>query len=150
MLVRLGLAEDEDAFVELGRACAAEGMPHVPFVETVLRETYRRYLATAHPTIFVAEQGRKLVGFMIASISQYYFSDGIYTTQQVLYVDPAKRGSRAAALLMSNFCQWSDRLGAVENTGGNDNDLTSERTARFLGRFGFRNVGYFVRRLRGA
>lgn len=150
MLVRLGLEEDEDEFVELARQAAAEGSPHVPFVEQVMRETYRRYLATAHPTFFVAEQGRKLIGFMKASISGYDFSDGIYTTQEVLYVHPAKRGTRAAALLMENFCQWSDRLGALENTGGNDNDLTSERTAKFLGRFGFKRVGYFVRRMRGA
>lgn len=150
MLARLGLEEDEDAFVELARAAVAESAPCVPFVEEVLRATYHRYLKTAHPTFFVVEQNRALIGFMKATISQYDFSDRIYTTQEVLYVHPAKRGTRAAALLMSNFCQWSDRLGAVESTGGNDNDLTSERTAKLLGRFGFSRVGFFVRRMRGA
>lgn len=150
MFVRLGLDSDEDAFIDLARACAAEGVPHLAFNEEKMRATYRRYLMTAHPTYFVVEQDRKLIGFLKATISEYDFSDGIFTTQDVLYVHPAKRGTRAAALLLSQFCQWSDRLGAVENTGGNDNDLTSERTASFLERFGFKRVGFFVKRPRGA
>lgn len=150
MIVRLGLDTDEDAYVDLVRLGVAESMSYLTFSEEVTRETYRRYLATAHPTIFMAEQGRRVVGFMHATISAYNFSDGIYTTQEIVFVHPDKRGSRAAALLLSHFTRWSDGLGAIENTGGNDNDLTSERTAHFLERFGFKRVGFFVRRMRGA
>lgn len=150
MIVRLATPDEEDTLVELARLCVAEGVPHIAFIEQRVRETFQRYLKTARPTFFFAEQEGRVVGFMQAGICGYDFADGIFTTQDVLFVHPDKRGSRAAALLMENFVSWSDELGALENRGGNDNGLTSERTARFLGRFGFENVGYFVRRIRGA
>lgn len=150
MFVRIGVESEEDVFIELARACAAEGMPHIEFDEETTRRTYQRYLHTASPTFFFVEHNRKVIGFLQASINGYTFAKGIYTTQETIYVTPDKRGSRAAALLMSEFLRWSDRLGAIENTGGNDNELTSERTTRFLGHFGFKRVGIFVRRFRGA
>jgi GNAT superfamily N-acetyltransferase len=150
MIVRLAMPHEEDALVELARMCVAEGVPHITFVEQRVRETFQRYLKTARPTFFFAEDRGRIVGFMQAHIGGYDFADGIFTAQDVLFVHPDKRGSRAAALLMANFVSWSDQLGALENRGGNDNGLTSERTARFLGKFGFEKVGYFVRRIRGA
>jgi GNAT superfamily N-acetyltransferase len=152
MFVRLGLESDEDAFVALAAAAVAESVPYVPFSAVATVATYRRYLETANPTFFVCEDNHELIGFLQAGMAAYDFADPafFYTSQQVVFVHPAKRGTRAAALLMRAFIAWSDRLGAVENTGGNDNDLKSERTSRFLEAFGFRRVGYFVRRMRGA
>lgn len=149
MIVRLAREYDEDTLVAMARMCAAEGMPHIEFVEKRVRETFRRYLKTANPTFFFAEQDGKIAGFLQAAICGYDFADGIYTAQDVLFVRPDKRGSRAAALLIREFVLWSDQLGALENRGGNDNGLTSRRTARFLSKFGFAEVGYFVRRIRG-
>lgn len=150
MFVRLPLAHEEDAFVELARLCTAESYPHQVFSEERARETFQRYLKTAHPTFLVADQGGEIVGVLQATISAYDFADGIYTTLCGTFVHPDKRGTRAAALLLSAFCRWSDRLGAIESTGGNDNELTTERTTRLLGHFGFQPVGTFVRRKRGA
>lgn len=150
MIVRLARAYEEDTLVALARMCAAEGMPHIKFVEERVRETFQRYLKTANPTFFFADQDGRIAGFLQAAICGYDFADGIYTAQDVLFVHPDRRGSRAAALLIRHFIVWSDRLGALENRGGNDNGLTSRRTARFLKKFGFEEVGYFVRRIRGA
>lgn len=150
MLVRLGLEYEVEVFEPMARAAVAESVPYVTYNPDRVRATYRRYLETANPTFFFVEDRREVIGFLQASMADYQFADGFYTTQQVLWVRPDKRGTRAAALLMDEFTRWSDRLGAVENTGGNDNDLTSDRTARFLSRFGFQRVGYFVRRMRGA
>lgn len=58
---------------------------------------------------------------------------------------PDKRGTRAAALLMKKLIEWSQAIGAREVLGGNDNDVHSEQTARFLSRFGFRQFGYAMR-----
>lgn len=150
MIVRLALPEEEDAFVELAKLMLAESYPDQVFSEKQTRETYQRYLKTACPTFFFAEQNGRIVGVLQASISGFDFADGIYTTLCGTFVHPDKRGTRAAALLLSTFVQWSDRLGAIENTGGNDNELTTERTTRLLGHFGFKPVGTFVRRKRGA
>jgi GNAT superfamily N-acetyltransferase len=149
MIVRLGMPEEEDVFVELARLWAAESYPHIAFVEQRVRETFQRYLKTAQPTFFFADQDGRVIGILQASISGYDFADGIYTTLCGIFVHPDKRGTRAAALLLSAFTRWSDQLGAIESTGGNDNNLTTERTTRLLGHFGFEPVGTFVRRKRG-
>jgi GNAT superfamily N-acetyltransferase len=150
MFVRLALESDEDAYVELARTAAAESSRHVGFSEAKVRATFQRYLKSAHPTITVVEEHRVVIGFLNQSISEYDFADGIYTTQEVMFVRPDRRGSRAAALLLRWFTRWSDTLGAIENTGGNDNAINSELTAKFLSRFGFEQVGFFMRRIRGA
>lgn len=149
MIVRLGMPEEEDAFVELAKLMLAESYPHLVFHEQIARDTYRRYLETAHPTFLFAEQDGRIVGVLQASISGYDFSDGIFTTLCGTFIHPDKRGTRAAALLLAEFTRWSDQLGAIESTGGNDNSLTTERTTRLMSHFGFKPVGTFVRRKRG-
>jgi GNAT superfamily N-acetyltransferase len=149
VIVRLGRAYEDDIFVGLARLMLAESYPDQVFSEKVARETYQRYLKTASPTFFFAEQDGRIIGVLQASISGFDFADGIYTTLCGTFVHPDKRGTRAAALLLAEFTRWSDQLGAVESTGGNDNNLTTERTTRLLGLFGFKPVGTFVRRKRG-
>jgi GNAT superfamily N-acetyltransferase len=147
MIVRLALESEEDIFVELSRAAVEESASHIPFVADAVRETFKQYLDTANPTIFFAEQRGDVVGFLLATMSGYRFSDGFYTTQEVMFVRPDKRGTRAAALLVRELVRWSDQLGALEITGGNDNNLFTEQTARLLGHFGFERVGIFMRRV---
>lgn len=147
MIARLALDEEEDIFVEMAKAAAAESTPHLPTSEARIRRTFQRYLRIGNPTIFFADHRRDIAGFLIATMSDYRHVDGLYTTQEVLFVRPEKRGTRAAVVLMRELVRWSEMLGALEITGGNDNALTSERTARFLAHFGFERVGFFMRRV---
>lgn len=124
-----------------------ETLPHLDFDEAIARETFSNYLAHADPTIFVAVVDGKVIGQLMALIQAYAFTSGIFTVQEVLYARPDRRGTRAAALLMKEFTRWSDMLGARENIGGNSNKFHSERTARFLGHFGFEQVGYSMKRV---
>lgn len=146
MFVRLLIEEDFPAVIEMARMNAAETRPELEFSASICRDTLRRSIETANPTIFVAEHHRELVGFLMASWFAYSAFTGFYTVQEVLFVRPVKRGSRAAVLLMKHFVDWSIRLGASEMIGGNDNDFQSERTARFLEHFEFKRVGYAMRR----
>jgi GNAT superfamily N-acetyltransferase len=148
--VRLGMPDEEDVFVGLARLMTGESYPDQVFSEDRARETYRRYLESAHPTFFFADQDGDVIGVLQATISAYDFADGIYTTLCGTFVRPDRRGTRAAAMLIAEFTRWSDQLGAVESTGGNDNNLTTERTTKLLGHFGFEPVGTFVRRKFGA
>lgn len=150
MRVRLALPADLDGYVALARIGHAESWPYLPFAEHKVRAIFDRYMTTAHPTIFVVEHDGEIIAFLNCTISEFPSADGLYTTQEILFVRPDKRGTRAAALLLRQFIQWSDQLGALESTGGNDNALTSDRTRRFLKRFGFQEVGFFMRRVRGA
>lgn len=146
MFARLALESDFDEIVEMARANAAETRASLTFNEDRCRATLYRYLAEASPTIFVAEHARQIAGFMQVDFYEYRAFDGLFTVQEVLFVKPDKRGSRAAVVLMKHFLAWSEMLGAREIIGGNDNEFNSERTAKFLEHFGFRKVGFAMRR----
>ena len=147
MHVRLATEEDADAIVDLARMNCEISTPYLEFSEERVRETIYSYLTTADPTMFVAEDKGEVIGLLVATINGYRHATGLYTTQEVLFVRPDKHGSRAAVVLMKELIAWSERLGATEITGGNDNKFKSERTARFLEHFGFEQVGYFMRRM---
>lgn len=132
----------------MARANAEENAPALGFDATRVAAVFYRYLTTANPTIFVAELGRELIGFLNARICEYEHTAGFFTAQHVLYVKPAWRGTRAAAAasLLDRFVTWSAELGAKEIVGGSDTGVRSESTAKLLSRFGFERVGYSMRR----
>lgn len=146
MYVRLGLKSDEDAVIEMARSACAEGITGKQFSEEVARATYAQYLATANPTIFVVESAGQVVGVLMASISEYWFASGHFASQELLFVKPERRGSRAAALLLSHLVAWSKSLEAREITGGADNGLHNDIATRTIERFGFQRVGHFLKR----
>jgi L-amino acid N-acyltransferase YncA len=147
MFVRLALEEDIPAIVDLARMNCEISTPHLQFSAEKVVETCRGYLDHGDCTMFVAEHQRKVIGLLVATINSYRHATGLYTTQEVVFVDPAFHGSRAAVLLVKELIRWSEMLGAIEITGGNDNSYKSERTAKFLEHFGFEQVGFFMRRM---
>ncbi|MGX5775443.1 N-acetyltransferase family protein [Methylorubrum zatmanii] len=146
MLVRLALDTERDTVVDLCVAAVEESVRSIDPERARIEETFQAYLDSADPTFFVVEQKREIVGFLMATIGGYTYASGIYTTQQVMYVRPDKRGTRAATLLIRHLEDWSRRLGAREITGGNNNGLYTERTARFLEKQGFERTGVFMRK----
>lgn len=147
MQVRLALPTDANDIVEMGRMNMEQTRASLPYSEARLRQTIMDYLEHASPTIFVVEdRDGAVVGMLFCDFFEYPAADGLFTVQQVLYVRPEKRGTRAAALLMKELIAWSEKLGALEIIGGNDNEFNSDRTAKFLEHFGFKRVGYSMRR----
>lgn len=147
MYVRLAIESDTDAIVEMARINWAQAQPNIPFDEDVCRATIAKSLRTASPTIFVVDERRDVIAFLLAAICDYRAASGQFTTQEILFVRPDKRGTRAAVILMNQLIAWSKMLGAKEIIGGNDNDFKSERTSKFLAHFGFERVGYEMRRV---
>lgn len=147
MEVRLGTINDAEIVCEMARRNIEETRPDMEFDLDRCHRSYVSYLETAEPTIFVCEDKGQVIGFTLSSLNAYRAATGLYTTQEVLYVVPEKRGSRAAVLLMKNLIAWSQMLGAKEIIGGNDNQFKSDRTARFLSHFGFEEVGTAMRRV---
>lgn len=145
MFVRLALENDCETIVAMGAANVAETLPGEDYDRDMVRELFGRYLTDANPTFFVVEHERKVIAFLQAYICDYDYRAGLYTVQRVLYVTPAKRGTRAAVLLIRELIRWSKLLGADRIEGGNDNSFRSDRTAKFLSHFGFEQVGYAMR-----
>lgn len=148
MYVRLALETDFEAIVEMARLNIEETRSDLTFDEHLAWETCYSYLDNAEPTIFVCEDKGQVIGMTLSSINAYRAAAGLFTTQEVLFVRPEKRGTRAAVLLMKNLIDWSKSIPDVrEIIGGNDNEFNSDRTAAFLEHFGFRRVGHAMKRV---
>lgn len=151
MHVRLAERHEIDEFVRMAVANLEETMPGEPYIIDKLRGTFANYIVNASPTIMFCEHEGKVVGFTAAYIYEFDYRDGLYTTQRVIYVSPEHRGTRAAVLLIKELIRWSASLGADRIEGGNDNSFQTERTAKFLGHFGFETTGCAMRKvLRGS
>lgn len=145
-LVRYAREEDFTALLAMARADWQEFEPHHEWDEARCWETFHEdYLRDDVLTIFVVEARGQLCGFLIAGAYRYPAYRGLFTVQQLLYVKPEKRGSRAAALLIARLIEWSREIGAKEIKGGNENGVDNARIARFLGKFGFEAVGHSLR-----
>jgi N-acetylglutamate synthase-like GNAT family acetyltransferase len=148
--VRLALENDEDACIALTRQHHEENLPHRPFDEERSRATFRRSVETGHPTIFVAEQDKAIIGLLMAVIYDFASSGGHFTTQEVVFVTPDKRGSRASAQLIDTYNQWAEKSGAAEIYTKLAINPKLDRNMRFFKRFGFCPVGVTLMRLVGA
>lgn len=146
MFARLALEEEVDDVLEMAAANVAETRPGDTFDPDVARQNYWRYLDNANPTIYVVEHKRRLIAFLSVFVGQHRHNTGQFAVQEVLYVRPEFRGTRAAVLLMKHLIAEAERQGISEILGGNDNSFNSDRTRRFLEHFGFKTVGYSMRR----
>lgn len=141
MLVRFPLDSEAGAVVELLRQHVAETLPHLSFDSAVTHATFRRYLATASPTIFVVEgAARELVGVLVAFIEDYAHSAGFFIGQDTVYVRPDYRESTAAADLLAAFDAWVERLQPTEVLILARNAQASAGASEFTQR-GYRSVG---------
>lgn len=147
MQVRLAFEHERGAFLALARRAQAETRPDLEWSERQAQRTYDSYLAEASPTIWLVLRGAdEPIGFLMAGMYGYRATEGFLVIPEVLYVDPAHRGTRAASLLMKHLVEWAEHIGAAEIAGGNDNSYRVEPFKRFLKRFGFEEVGSYMRR----
>lgn len=150
MKVRLANSEDRAAVAALAQRYADELPPEVPirYEPAAFNESFERYLNTANPTVFVAEDKSGIVGVLVCSIFSFLTMAGLWTHTDVIFVTPEKRGTRAAAELLSEFDIWSERIGAVMSIGGNSNSIHTKRTASLYGKFGYSPVGIAMAKFR--
>lgn len=148
MFARLALESDEDAVVALARMQVEETLPHLDFNEEITRETFGLYLKRAEPTIFVADDHGKVVGYLMALVQGYAFTSGLFVVQEALYVHPDKRGTRAAAHLVKQFVRWGEHMQAREIIFGISNGFQPERTAKFFENVaGAKTVGFYLKKV---
>lgn len=146
---RIITPEDKDALLSLAQMQVEETLPHLDFRRDLAEETLDQSLNFATPTFFVAQDGDEVVGYLMAYIEGYAFTSGIYVSQEVLYVRPDKRGTRAAVHLIKEFVRWGEIVGARETVLGISNGFQPERTARLFQKLtGAKPVGFYLKKTR--
>lgn len=143
MRARLVMPGDRERMAEIAQAAAVETEPDLPFSRAAFDETFDRALA-AELTCHVAEVRHEIAGFTLARIDGFYFTTGISTSLDIIFVLPGWRGTRVPALLLRSFVEWSEALGARRRYLGINNGFHPERTARFFERAGARHLGAYM------
>lgn len=149
MLVRLALETDLPALLELSHMQQVETLPHLDYDPAVATQTFQAYLDTANPTFLVVVEDGIVIGFLMALFHAYAFCRGHFVGQEVIYVRPDKRGTRAAARLVKAYDAWASQTGPREIFAGVANGVTIDRTVRFFEHFGYDLVGATLRRIPG-
>lgn len=147
MHVRDATVDDLDTLIALGIEMRAESIVPYPPVD---RDHVRKYLdiAVSMPDVFltaIAEDDAP-VGMMTAVAGPYCFSPVVRTTSDLLFVMPEYRGGTAAMRLVRKYKQWSDGLGADNDTLSIATGVSPERTGRFFEAMGFRPMQMIYRR----
>ena len=62
-------------------------------------------------TMFVVEEEGQVVGMLAANVRETWFGPESFASEELFYVIPEYRGTRAAFLLMKAFMSWAEEQG---------------------------------------
>lgn len=68
--------------------------------------------------MFVAEKDGQVVGMLAACLIATWFGSDVAASEELFFVHPEHRGSRAALVLMKSFCEWAKDAGAKHLRAG--------------------------------
>lgn len=148
MTVRLATQEDRSAVLSLAEMQVVETLPHLDFDADMAGTAFDEALKGDGQIAWVYDNGRGVTGFLWARMCGYAFASGLFVQQEVIYVRPDKRGTRAAVELLLEFIRWGETVGAKEILFGISNGRNPERVARLFERMGAERVGFHHRIVR--
>lgn len=89
----------------------------------------------------------KMVGFIWACVGPLFiWSEDIVAMDQILYVKPEYRGTRAGVSLIKAYLSWAKDMGAKEARISCGSGIHEERTNALYEKLGFLRVGAYHRR----
>jgi ribosomal protein S18 acetylase RimI-like enzyme len=139
MKIRCAIEEDIEALVCLYLAFFRED--GISTAHEVLERNLRLMIGDPRASVFVAEEGKEIVGLASATVT-LGVEFGLAAEIEDLYVQPEWRGHGLARRLMDVVLQWSCEKGAKEIilviTPGAE---AEQRLTAFYQRFGFMNSG---------
>lgn len=68
--------------------------------------------------LFVVEDGDNVVGMLAATIRETWFGPEPFASEELFYVIPEYRGTRAAFLLMKAYMSWAEEQGVKHIRAG--------------------------------
>lgn len=146
--VRRGTPGDIGQMVTLAAALHAEAPTYrdEPFEPAVLRRWLEQRmhgtLLVDDNAVFVAEQGRGIVGVLVGIVCDRPFNRRRFAAELTLYVRPQSRGGRALPALVTAFETWARAQGARTATLGISTGIHAGRTVRAYARMGYTLDGH--------
>lgn len=142
-MIRPAVIDDLPALLRLAELMHSESRfaGRYPFDHYKAREL----LDTAiwHPAwvVWVAEKDGELVGGLVGTISEQWFSRELVVQDLAVFVKPDARGGFIAARMVRLFHEWAVDRGAVDCEIGVNTGVHPERTGELLKAAGFEQVG---------
>jgi len=82
-------------------------------IKKIERMLYRA-INEPHQFFIKAEQGGKIIGYLLAHYQDYFHNDDLFATEDFIYVVPSKRGGATALNMMKLFINWAKGVGVKE------------------------------------
>ena len=95
---------------------------------------------------WVVEENTKLIGYMMGTVGEFYFSDKIGASDLGVYIKPNKRkyAFQSLKILFSQFEAWAKRKGAIEVCVATSSGTATSGYEKFLLRNGYDKIGYIT------
>lgn len=91
--------------------------------------------------LFVVDEGDKITGMIGGIMLDFWFSDDMYATDLVLYVDKEYRTKNYGYRLVKSFVKWAKDNDADEISTGISSGLDIDKAGRLFERLGFKYKG---------
>lgn len=135
--------EHVNDIVAMGKVFVAEKGPHLQYDEEEVKATCRQVLGDMdreYLNIFLVYRDHEPLGFIYASCGKYLFNKQRYAQQELLYIRPAYRHTRAFLKLIRAFEEWARLRSSVEIWMGSAHNKT---LGNILPRIGYPEVGTY-------
>lgn len=142
MRVRVAKLPDVPAMVALGQEFINEAPNYQdrPYVTEKAAEHFA-YLICGGGVIFLVEQDDQIVGGFVGRIGGDWFNNTKIAFDDVMYVKPEYRRTRAAYVLIQSFIGWAVGMGADRIQCGTTTGVESRACIRLYEHFGFTQYG---------
>jgi GNAT superfamily N-acetyltransferase len=142
MRVRVATLPDVPAMVALGgefikEAPNYQNRPYIP----VNAAKHFTSLIKGGGVIFLIEHRKQIIGGFVGRIGGDWFNNTKIAFDDVLYVKPEFRKSKAAYMLIKSFISWATLMGASRIQCGTTTGVESEACIRLYKHFGFTEYG---------
>ena len=144
--VRFAQLADLPAMVELGRQMHVQSRyAWLIYSSSQTWKYLERMIPSKQACVMVAinpsTSGAPVCGVLIATASQYPFSNDFVAQIEFLYVAPPKRGTPIAIKMVTAFRRWANNREVAEITISNRFGAGEAGTARLFGKLGMPAVG---------
>ena len=142
MELRPATLRDVPDLVKLGQSFIQEAPNYQsrPFDADALRQNLED-IVNGQGSIFVVEDQDEIAGGIVCLTSKDWFNNDVIAFEQVFYIKPAYRTSRASFLLLDAFIAWSKHMGASRIQCGTTTGINTRGCIRLYEHLGFTQYG---------
>ena len=142
MRVRTAKLPDVPALVALGQEFIKEAPNYQnrPYMTDKAAEHFT-HLINGGGVIFIVEQDQEIMGGFAGRISGDWFNNTKIAFDDVMYVKPEFRKTRAAYVLIQTFIGWAAAMGVNRIQCGTTTGVESRACIRLYEHFGFTQYG---------